>query len=353
MLDIGHRPLTGLTADGLLLTLLCALPWTVGAAPVAGQTPATEEVTYTNERDGTFLTATLVLPAGDGPHPGVVVLTVAGTRPLVDRMVGDGYAVLMPVRRGFVDVEPLLQATYADLAGDARAAIDYLGSRPDVDRSALAMIAQADDTQPALISMVASDEPVPLVLMAPPAFPGTEAFRLEQRGVARRFGVGPAGLAALDEYVGRIADVVLGESAPYVREYRLESLRAVSSVQLPYNAAFPDDERQMHFFASPLWHDRLAFVPEIVLARLRSPALVLIGTEDPDTPVDAYLETVTRGLSAGGGGDGAVCLLEGRTRHSFTPEGVSAIAEWLAERVGTDRPPGASVPSGCLEPDGR
>jgi pimeloyl-ACP methyl ester carboxylesterase len=338
----------------------CALVSTLSAAALCAQTPApsrTEQVSYWNEEDSTFLTASLTLPPGSEPQPGVVVLSGAGTNRLVDRFVEDGYAVLIPVPRGFVSVEPLLRATYSDLAGDVLAALDYLASRAEVDVAALGLVAQAGATPPAMLSAVSSEKPVPLVLLAPPAFSGVETFRLQQRGLAERLGAGAAYLQALDQYVGRISEIVLGESTPYMREYRLESLRAGSTVQLPRNnAAFPADERQMHFFASPLWRDQLAFEPEVGLAQLASPVLVLIGAEDPNTPMNAYLAAVRRGLSAASTRDATVCLIPGRTRHSFTEEGVTATADWLADRIVSPVEASASRRgplAGCLEDPGR
>ena len=338
--------------------LFCALISTLSAAPIFAQTAArhrTEQVSYWNEQDSTFLTASLTLPAGSGSRPGVVLLSGAGTVRLVDRFVEDGYAVLIPVPRGFVAVEPLLRATYSDLAGDVQAALAYLGSRAEVDAGALALVAQADVTAPAMLSVVSSEKPVPLVLLAPPAFSGVETFRLQQRGLAERGGAGAAHLQALDQYVRRLAEVVLGERTPYMREYRLVSLRAGSTVQLPRNnAAFPSDERQMHFFSSPLWHDQFAFEPEVVLAQLGSPVLVLIGEEDPNTPMNAYLDAVRRGLSAASTRDATVCLIPGRTRHTFTEDGVAAIGDWMAERivpVETDASRKDPL-AGCLEDPG-
>ena len=339
-----------------LYSLLCfSAP--SGVEAQAPDTRRPEEVTYWSEDGSVALNASLVLPPGAGPHPGVVLLTVAGTTPLVDRLVADGYAVLLPIRRGFVEVEPLLRATYADLAGDARAALGYLAARDEVDHEALALIAQADDTPPAMLAAVSSAEAVPLVLMAPPIFQGVEAFRLEQHGQAERAGVPEAELHALDDYVRRIGEIVLAEDAQYMRRYRLESLRAGSTVQLPRNAAFPSDEQQMHFFASPLWRDRLAFEPEVVLGELHAPTLVLIGTEDVNTPLDAYLAAMDRALASSETRDAALCLLPGRTRHSFTAAGVGAIGEWLGRYVDAPRRPtdsgGWGPPSGCLVDEGR
>jgi pimeloyl-ACP methyl ester carboxylesterase len=362
MLNIGRPPSTAMISDSPLTpalftpALLCALALTLSAAPICAQTSGsdqTQQVSYWNPQDSIFLTASLTLPPGSGPHPGVVVLSGAGTVRLVDRFVADDYAVLIPVPRGFVTVEPLLRATYSDLAGDVQAALDYLGSRAEVNAEALALVAQADVTPAAILSSVSSEEPVPLVLLAPSAFPGVETFRLQQRGLAERGGAGAAHLQALDQYVARLGEIVLGESTSYLREYRLKSLRAGSTVQLPRNnAAFPSDERQAHFFASPLWRDQLAFEPEIVLALLGSPILVLIGTEDPNTPMDEYLAAVRRGLSNANTRDATVCVMPGRTRHTFTEEGVTAIADWLAERIVSAAETNASnrgtLPS-CLE----
>jgi dienelactone hydrolase len=325
--------------------LLAACALAAGPLSLCAQDVA---VTYRNARDDTRLSAMLAVPNGAGHHPGVVLLSIAGTDPLVERLVADGYVVLTPERRGFVSVEPLLRATYDDLADDVRAAVDFLRNREEVDGAAVALVAQADDAPPTLLA-AASDAALPLVLLAPPVFSGTETFRLEQRAQAERAGMGRDGLEALDDYVGRIAEIALSDAPPYVREYRLQGLRAGSSVQLPRSAAFPSDERQAHFFASPLWHDRLAFEPGAVLARLRAPVLVLIGADDADTPMDDWLAAVRAGLAGSSSTDVTVCRISGRTRHTFTPEGVRALSEWLVPRVGPSapaRPP--PVLSGCL-----
>lgn len=331
----------------------CMLAAALMADPLEGQASAADavqEVSYWNAHDSTLLTASLALPPGSGPHPGVVLLSVAGTESVVDVLTEEGYAVMMPVRRGFVSVEPLLQATFSDLATDVLAGLAYLGGRPEVDRGALALVAQADDAPPAMLATAQTDETLPLVLLAPPAFSGVETFRDDQLWLAERAGADDAHLAALDRYVSSIAEIVLEEDASYVREYRLQGLRSESDVQLPRNAAFPADERQTHFFASPLWRDKLAFEPEMALTRLRSPVLVLIGTDDANTPMDAYLAAVRRGLTAADTPDATVCVVPGRTRHAFTDAGVAAISEWLAERVGRSPAETADVgaPSACL-----
>lgn len=315
---------------GVIPSALAAL---LVATPSAAQTaPLAEQVRYLNSRDGMELTAELIVPEGPGPHPGVVLLSVAGTDLAIERLVREGYAVLAPEVRGFVTVEPLLRATFEDLAGDVSAAVAYLGTLAPVDGDAVALVAQGDNTPQAMLFAAVSDLAVPLVLMAPPAFPGVETFRMEQRWIAGNQGVGQAELDALDAYVEEIAETVLGARTPGDRLYRLQALRARSRVELPRNSSFPADERQMRFFASRLWHDRLAFEPEAALAALTGPVLVLIGTEDPNTPMDDYVAAVERGLAAADTDDARVHAVPGRTRHTFSPAALEEIVAWLGRR---------------------
>lgn len=340
------------------------LPFVPAAAPLSGQSAApppgrsaapldVETVVYHNPLDSTYLMADLALPAGAGPHPGVVLLSIAGTSPLVADLVGRGYAVLSPGRRGFVAVEPMLRATFQELAADALAALEVLRTRPDVDGSALAIVAQGDDAPAAILAASRLPEPVPLVLLAPPGFPGREELRLEQRALAEASGFGTEEMERLGRFLDGLADIVLAEADAGARRSRLELHLLRSDVRLPYNAAFPNDERRVHFFASAFWRDRIAFEPQAALSRLRGPTLLLIGSEDPNVPPAEYLAAVRGGLEASRSAAWAACRIAGRTRHAFTPAAVGAVGDWLdawvaagsgARPAGPARPPRECLP---------
>ena len=333
-----------LAAAGFALTL------TAGYA--AGQSAgAPEQVHYLNPRDGIELTAWLSIPDGEGPHPAVVLLSVAGTDPFVRRLTDEGYAVLAPSLRGFVQVEPLLRASYEDLAGDVGAGLAYLRSLAAVEAGRVAIVAQGDNSPQALVHAAGTDSPVPLVLLAPPAFAGVEAFRLEQRWIAENQGAAPDDLAALDSYVREIGEIAIGVTDPFRRQLELERLRSRSAVELPRNAAFPMDEGQMRFLASRIWHDRLAFDPVEALAGSTSPLLLLIGADDANTPMDRYLEAVRRGLARAPTDHATVCRVPGRTRHTFSGATLDAVVRWLAEQLDSEGGPVPGSALGCLEDD--
>ena len=294
----------------------------------------TEAVTYQNPEDGTLLSATITLPAGEGPFPGVVLLSLAGADDLVEELRRRGSVVLRPERRGMRTIEHLLRATFQHLANDVQAAASYLRSRAEVDPELVGVIGQGAETT--AVVMAAAAEPVPafLVLLSATGLPGPETFRIEQLSLAAQRGANRAALDDLDAYLEEFVDIVLSDTSAGFREVLLRGLIAESDVQLPRGAAFPPNPQdQVRFFASPWWRDQLSFQPDQVLARLRSPVLVLMGVEDPMHPYEEHLRAIRSSLEEAPTEDATVCLLPGRTRHSFPPEVVGVIGEWLGDRI--------------------
>ena len=323
----------------------------------------TEVVRYQNPVDGMPLSGRLTLPPGQGPFPGIGLLSVADASGLVDRLVALGYAVLLTERRGMTATDRMLRATYQDLANDGLAAIEYLRARPEVDRGAVGLLGQGDDSPPAVIAGAAQNvaesagprPPSFVVLVSTAGLPGVETFRLEQRALAQERRYGPEALSDLDRYVGELTDIVLSDASPTLRAARLTRFMEDSDTGLPRNANFPlTTEGQVLFFTSALWRDRLAFQPDEALSRIGSSALVLMGTEDQFTPADLHLPAVQNSLESARTDDVTVCLLSGRTRHSFSADAIGVIAEWLVERIAGPKGAGVGALAGareaCVEP---
>ena len=103
-----------------------------------GAAPRTLEVTFSS---GTVtLAGTLVLPAGPGPHPAVVLVHGSGDGPreplrrFADRFAADGLAALVYDKRGSGRSQgSWVRASLDDLAADALAGVRLLRSRPEVD----------------------------------------------------------------------------------------------------------------------------------------------------------------------------------------------------------------------------
>ena len=316
-----------------------------------------ERVTYQNSVDGTILSGMLVVPEGAGPFPGVVLLTLAGADELVGGLNRLGWAVLYPVRRGMGTPEHLLQASFQNLSNDVRVATEYLRSRPEVDGAVIGLIAQAGESMAGVMAAIDPPFPVFLVLISTTGLPGHESFVIEQRWLARERNYDAQALLDLDEFLARLTEIILSEPSPALRAARSRALMYESDVGLPRNtASFPlSTEGQVRFFSSRWWRDYFLFRPDSVLAQVRSPVLVLMGEGDPLTPYQQHIPGIRRSLEEAPTDDVTVCLLPGRTQHSFSQVTLDVIEEWLLNRVSPAAGPvvvaraSAGPPEVCLE----
>ena len=123
------------------------------------------------------LAARLALPAGEGPFPGMVLLSLAGVEEMIGRLTGLGWAVLLPERRGIATIEHLLRASFDDMANDVRAALRYLRSRPEIDAMTVGLVAQGGETMAGVLAAIESPTPAFVALLSTTGLPGDEAFR--------------------------------------------------------------------------------------------------------------------------------------------------------------------------------
>ena len=315
----------------------------------------TLRVSYRNPLDERVLFGTLALPPGEGPFPGVVLISLAGVSDLVDHLVGLGWAVLQSERRGIATIEHLLEASFNDLAYDVQTAIEYLRARPEVDDALVGLMAQGGETMAGALAANVPPIPAFVILVSTTGLPGGQTFRIEQNRIARNLGYNAQALEALDEYVVKLTDIVVREPSSGLRAFGVQALQSGFDVALPRNAAFPPNpEDQIRFFASTWWRDLFLFRPDSALTRIRPPILVVMGVADPFVPFEVHLPAIRRSLEAASSDDAIACLVEGQVQHVITPELLSVLEEWLLDRApssgaGLEARRGADPPSGCVE----
>ena len=184
--------------------VVAAGPLSMTSAPPDYSAPAgapysAESVTLRTPA-GLTLSGTLTLPVHRPPRgaPAVVTITgsgaqdrdesipvVAGYRPfrqVADTLGRRGIAVLRLDDRGIGGSDPgPASATSADYAGDIRAALAYLRTRPEVDASRLALVGHSEGGMIAPM-VAATDSGVrAMVLMAGPAWTGRRILEYQQR----------------------------------------------------------------------------------------------------------------------------------------------------------------------------
>ncbi|NNF57425.1 MAG: alpha/beta fold hydrolase [Rhodothermaceae bacterium] len=131
----------------LLLPIVLLLAAPVWAQPDGRAAPTEQEVTYAN--GDVTLVATVSIPAGEGPFPGVVIVQGSGssdrsnpwTAAYVEALVARGIAVLHPDKRGSGASGGVWQeASFVDLADDALAGVVQLRAHPSVDSARVGVI---------------------------------------------------------------------------------------------------------------------------------------------------------------------------------------------------------------------
>jgi len=338
----------------ILGSVLAGLLMACSAPPAAAQ-GISETVLYRNEEDGAPLEASLHLPEGPGPHPAVVVLSLAGVGDLVERMRAAGWAVMVPVRRGTAGApERLLEASFQDLAADVQAARAHLAEQPEVDADRVGLVAQGGETVVGTLAAGGSDAPAFLVLLSARGIPGSETFRHQQRASAETRGLAPEEARELDGLAARLMEVVRADGGTDFGAYRIRGLLEAAGVRPHQSSSLPAElEGQVEFFSSVWWRDHVVVDPAALLARLRIPTLIVLGTQ-PSDRLGRNLPPVRRGLEEAPTADATLCVVEGRVEHAFPPSALEAVEGWLGTRLesGGSRwfspRPEASAPPVCL-----
>jgi len=333
-----------------------------------------EQVRYPNVEAGIELAGTLTLPRGAGPFPAAVLIsgsgpqnrdeTIVGHRPfwvLADYLTRRGIAVLRFDDRGVGgSTGSLATATTEDLAGDVRAGIAYLRTRPRVDGSRIGLIGHSEG---GLIGpMVAADDPKVafVVMMAGPGLPGSEILERQAALIARAAGAPEAAIERNRQRQHELFDIVKQEPDTAVAAKKLraairEALASMSKEEKERAGVKGNTdqvvEREARQLNSPWFRFFLSYDPRPTLRRVKAPVLAINGELDLQVPPAADLDAISKALEAGENPDFTVKQLPGlnhlfqeaqtgapseygRIEQTLSPNALELIGDWILERVG-------------------
>jgi len=160
------------------------------------------------EREVTFrvgddvLSATLVTPAGDGPHPAAVVVHGAAGgerdfyRLFVEPVVAAGVAVLIYDKRGHGRSTGTPKVTIFDQADAVSAALDRIADEPDLDTGRLGLLGVSNGMWAAPIVAARRADVAFIVGIGSPGVSMIESEVHRRSKVLREAGVGPNTVAA-------------------------------------------------------------------------------------------------------------------------------------------------------------
>lgn len=316
------------------------------------------------------LAGTLTLPNadtfGDGPYPCVV--TVSGTGPqdrdetlvehkpfliIADALAKRGVATLRCDDRGVgASGGDYASAACTDFAADARAQVDYLLTRPEIDPERIGMLGHSEGGLTVPMAAADNEHVAFVVLLAGMAIRGDHiltsqsAKMFELRGLQAPF---------IEESNRLRTELIEGIRAQKPEDELLELARALVRHDSLGMLPEPQLERQARFAVNMLnnaWGRELISIdPASYIARLDQPVLAITGSLDCQVLPELNLAATREALERGGNTDHTVFELEGlnhlfqnattgaieeyaQIRESFDPEALELVVDWIAKKAG-------------------
>lgn len=287
---------------------------------------------------GVILAGTLTAPRGDGPFPGVVLITGSGAQDrdqslmghkpflvLADQLSRRGIAVLRYDDRGFGhSTGQFAGATSTDFALDAWAAMEYLRRHPKVNADAVGLVGHSEGGMIAPLVVEAGGDPNFLVLLAGP---GTDLIQLLV-SQSRLMGLAEGeNVADLDRREPLLRDLFEATANASTQEEATERLAELLTDEMVEVLGATPEQRPMviEALSAPWMRALLKHDPAGPLSKVRVPVLAINGELDRQVPPDENLAAIAEALSDNE--DATTIELPG-LNHLFQPAATGALSEY-------------------------
>jgi pimeloyl-ACP methyl ester carboxylesterase len=297
-----------------------------------------EEVSFNQIAQGFTLTGTLTLPEGQGPFPAVVMVTGSGSQNrneeifghkpfwvIADRLTRSGIAVLRYDDRGVgASGGKASGSTTADLALDARSAVEYLLTRSEIDKSGLGIIGHSEGGMIAFMLASEYDDISFLVSLAGPGVDGKTILLEQSEYISRLSGVSESIMKDNRIVMDKVYDFMItndthrtwGEEViEFTSSYyssKGEGLYSEADIEQAKNnllASIPESSYAwMRYF--------VMYDPASDFASIDCPVLALNGAKDCQVLAEKNINAIKKGIQASGNKQLTAMILPG-LNHLF------------------------------------
>lgn len=280
----------------------------------------TEDVKFVNGNGNFVLAGTLTMPGKTGVFPAVILITgsgpqnrdeeILGHKPflvIADYLTRNGIAVLRFDDRGTNESKgDFKTATSLDFSTDVEAALDYLLSRKEIDKSKIGLIGHSEGGLIAPMVAVRRKEVSFIVLLAGPGISGKRILLSQEELIGRASGESEVVIKDLTSVSNVAYDLVAGSQNPDTLK---KTLTAYFSSRLKSDTAFAktvgaDPEQfiasQVRQLATPWMKYFIQYDPAPALERVKCPVLALDGSKDLQVPPEIDLAAIKTALQKGG-----------------------------------------------------
>jgi uncharacterized protein len=293
-----------------------------------------EEVSYDNKVQNVTLAATLTIPPGKGPFPGVVLITGSGPQDrdesllghkpfliLADYLTRHGIAVLRADDRGTAkSTGDFKTATTADFATDTEAGIAYLKTRPEVDPHKIGLVGHSEGGVIAPMIAARNKDVAFIVMMAGTGVPGDQVLIAQGEAIQIANGKSPAEAAKDAAKEREILTLVETEKDNAVLEQKVKEKLAGDAPEAQIGL-------QIKQVTSPWFRYFLTYDPAVTLRKVTCPVLAINGSLDKQVLPSQNLPRIRKALEDAGNKHFEVTELPG-LNHLFQTAKTGSPAEY-------------------------
>ncbi len=334
-----------------------------------------EEVEYGNADKSLVLGATITIPEGNGPFPAAVMITGSGAQDRNEEILGHQlFAVIADdlTRKGFIVLRvddrgvgkstgKFNEATSEDFANDVSSSVDYLLSRPEVDKKKVGLIGHSEGGMIAPMVAVKRKEVNFIVLLAGPGVKITELMAGQNEAIAKSSGVSEEALKEIKPLFNKVTTTILASTdslsatantAIAIENWMITKSKAVLE-ELNMATAKQRQEyvtAMVRTIQSPWFRYFINFNPAQYLEQLKCKVLALNGEKDIQVISSQNLPGIEASLKRSKSKVYEVKELPGlnhlfqnckkcttneygELEETFSPAALEAISSWLEKNI--------------------
>jgi uncharacterized protein len=329
-----------------------------------------EDVHFVNKKGNFELAGTLTMPNKTGVFPAVILITgsgpqnrdeeILGHKPflvIADYLTRNGIAVLRCDDRGTNESKgDFKTATSLDFSTDVEAALDFLLTRKEIDKTKIGLIGHSEGGMIAPMVAVRRKEVGFIVLLAGPGISGKRILLAQEALIERASGEREEVIRDLTAADSGAYDLVAGTKDMDTLKTALTAYftdRVKADTTFAKTAGADPSQfiaTQVKELATPWMKYFIQYDPAPTLRRVKCPVLALDGSKDLQVPPEIDLAAIKKALEKGGNADITTVELpnlnhlfqECKTgspaeyadiEQTFSPVALDEMTKWILSKV--------------------
>lgn len=324
------------------------------------------DVEINNPRvDEITLSATLTIPAGDGPFPAVVLISGSGPQDrdeslldhkpflvIADYLTRCGIAVLRYDDRGVgKSTGEFASATSLDFASDARAAYEFLRSQDGIDANRVGLCGHSEGGIIAPMVAAADTRVAFVIMLAGPGVSGDRILTSQMELISRASGLDQDEIDRQLQIQRKLLDLAMQDPPLDESQFAQQAGEVLAPMLTDEEREADKDEAIASVAAAqlctPWFRFYLAHDPARNLRELRCPVLSLSGSKDLQVDPNLNVPAIRDALADNP--DAEIVVLPGLNHlfqtcntgnldeyssieETFSPKALKIIGDWILER---------------------